>query len=91
MYLLENTKLWSALVAASSDRHQVKDLFQVVDQLSLDDKAALVKHLMGNAGLNIGFGNNQISGSVIAQINMMDKAALGETLQAIACRIATET
>jgi hypothetical protein len=87
---MDDTELWSAIVVASNSHHQLDDLFGVVDKLPVEDKVALVKHLLGNSGLSVVFENNQLSGSLIVQINTMDKAVLGEILQAIAQRITQE-
>jgi hypothetical protein len=87
---MKDTELWSAIVVASSNC-RLEDLFQVVDQLSINEKAALVKHLMDSSSLNVEFDKKPLSSSNIGEINTMDKATLGEILQAIANRITQES
>jgi hypothetical protein len=67
------------------------ELIDVAQSLPVDQKAALVQRLLGqNSALSVVFGNNQLSGQIIVQINTTDKAALGDILDAIASRIRTE-
>lgn len=82
--------LWSLITVVAEQDRQLNDVFSVVDQLPTDQKAELVKRLLKSSDLNVTFGNNQLSGTIIVQINTMDKAALGDILSAIADRIATE-
>lgn len=83
--------LWSLITVISNNERKIDDLYTVVEQLPADQKAELVKRLLKSSDLNVTFGNNQLSGTIIVQINSMDQAALGEILQAIATRISTET
>lgn len=88
---MEDTDFWNAIAIASSHRRQLEDLFEAVDQLSIDDKAALAKHLMSSFGINVVLRSDSSSNSIISQINMMDNAALGELLRAIATRVTHKT
>lgn len=81
--------LWSAIVVASNG-NQLENLLQTVDGLSTEEKATLIKHVLGDPGLSVVFGNNQLSGSIIVQINTIDRSALGDLLEAIAERVRTE-
>lgn len=83
--------LWSLITVISNNERKLDDLYTVVEELPADQKAELVKRLLKSSDLNVTFGNNQLSGTIIVQINAMDQAALGDILQAIATRISTET
>lgn len=82
--------LWSLITVVATNNQQVEDLLSVVEDLPTNQKAELVKRLLKSADLNVTFGNNQLSGTIIVQINAMDQAALGDILQAIANRISSE-
>lgn len=63
-------------------------LIPLIEKLPLDDRLLLLERLIGKqSGLSVVFGNNQLSGSVIVQINQMSPDQLGDILQAIADRI----
>lgn len=68
----------------------LEHLYLQADRLSVDEKAELIKRLLNSSGLNVTFGNNQLSGSIVVQVNAMDKAAIADILEAIASRIAKE-
>jgi hypothetical protein len=74
--------------------HQVPSLDELIDvaqSLPVDQKATLVQRLLGQkSAMSVVFGNNQLSGQIIVQINMTDRDALGDILDAIAARIRTE-
>lgn len=80
---------WAALAVASSNAQTTEDFFTAVDQLSLEDKAALVKHLLVSSGMNVVF-NNSPPNSATLQIQSMDRAELGAILQAIGDRLKSE-
>jgi hypothetical protein len=82
--------LWSLITVVANNNQRVEDLFAVVEDLPPDKKAELVQRLLKSNDLNVTFGNNQLSGTIIVQINAMDQAALGDILQAIASRITSE-
>lgn len=81
---MKNTDHRSADLATSPEQ-PLSDLLPMIDQLSIDAKAALITHLLGNSGFDVRFDRHY--SSLIAQINTMDQAALGDVLQAIAVRI----
>ncbi len=82
--------LWSLITVVTNNERKVDDLYSVVEDLPVEQKAELIKRLIKSSDLNVTFGNNQLSGTIIVQINTMDQGALAEILQAIASRIATE-
>lgn len=82
--------LWSLITVVAEQGRKLDDVFSVVEQLPTDQKAELVKRLLKSSDLNVTFGNNQLSGTIIVQINTMDQTALADILNAIANRITTE-
>lgn len=82
--------LWSLITVVTNNEHQVNDLFAAVEGLPTEQKAQLVQRLLKTSDLNVTFGNNQLSGTIIVQINTMDQTALADILSAIANRITTE-
>ncbi|NJK28780.1 MAG: hypothetical protein HC851_24810 [Acaryochloris sp. RU_4_1] len=74
-----------------NDKASFQNLVDLAENLPIDDKAELVQRLLGQTpGLSVVFGNNQLSGQIIVQINTTDREALGDILDAIATRIRTE-
>ena len=70
----------------------LENLIDLADQLPVDDKAKLVERLLGQqSGLSVVFGNNQLSGQILVQINTSDRETLGDIVDAIATRIKTES
>jgi hypothetical protein len=66
----------------------VDELLSLIDQLSLDDRSLLLNQLLDKqSGSKLVFGNNQLLGFIIVQINTMNKDQLGDLLNAIADRI----
>jgi hypothetical protein len=85
-----NVDLWSLITVVANNSQKVDDLLSVAENLPTEQKAELVQRLLKSSDLNVTFGNNQLSGTIIVQINTMDQAALGDILQAIASRIVSE-
>jgi hypothetical protein len=85
-----NVDLWSLITVVADNNQKVDDLLSVAEHLPAEQKAELVQRLLKSSDLNVTFGNNQLSGTIIVQINTMDQAALGDILQAIASRITSE-
>jgi hypothetical protein len=85
-----NVDLWSLITVVANNSQKVDNLLSVAENLPAEQKAELVQRLLKSADLNVTFGNNQLSGTIIVQINTMDQAALGDILQAIASRITSE-
>lgn len=68
---------------------KLEELLQEVEQLPTEERAQLMKWLLGKQnGVNIVFGH--LSGSIAIQINTMDSEQLGDLLRAIAQRIVAE-
>jgi hypothetical protein len=85
-----NVDLWSLITVVANNSQKVDDLLSIAEHLPTEQKAELVQRLLKSSDLNVTFGNNQLSGTIIVQINTMDQAALGDILQAIASRIVSE-
>lgn len=66
---------------------RIEDVLPLVEKLPVEEKAQLVKKLLGTEGLSVVLGNNQLTGSIIVQINTMGKEDLSEILKAIALKI----
>lgn len=74
------------------DKPDLDDLMGQVADLPVDQRAELVQRLLGEqSGLSVVFGNNQLSGQILVQINTSDRESLGDILDAIANRIRTES
>jgi hypothetical protein len=75
---------WSAFGMTPS-HPPIKDLFAVVDQLPVEQKAELVRHVLGSSELNVVLGTHQLE-----DIDRMNRAELSDLLAAIANRIRNE-
>ncbi len=65
----------------------VEDILEKCKKLSPDEKAELLKGLLGDSNLSVVFGNYQLHGDTIYQINLAEKEHMAEILRAIANRI----
>ncbi|KAM3107279.1 hypothetical protein [Phormidesmis sp. 146-33] len=82
--------LWGVIVSASANQTRVnglESLLEATDQLSVDEKAELVKHLIKSGNLSVVLGNQHLSAQVVIQINTVDREGLADILQAVADRI----
>lgn len=71
-------------------RDAVNHLLEQAEELFIEEKGRLINKLLAGSGLSVVLGNNHQVGSVIDQINMMDKDDLSEILHAVANRIFRE-
>lgn len=71
-------------------RDAVNHLLEQAEKLFIEEKGRLINKLLAGSGLSVVLGNNHQVGSVIDQINMMDKDDLSEILHAVANRIFRE-
>lgn len=69
----------------------LSDVLPLIEKLPVEEKAQLVKKLLGTEGLSVVLGNNQLSGSIIVQINTMGNEDLSDILRAIATKIEKQT
>lgn len=66
-------------------------IIEACDNLKSDEKAKLLKHLLGNnAGLSLVIGGTQFHADTVYQINLADKEQVSDILKAIANRIEGE-
>jgi hypothetical protein len=74
-----------------NSKPSLESLIELAQNLPIDERAELVQKLLGqNSALSVVFGNNQLSGQIIVQINTTDRESLGDILDAIANRIRAE-
>lgn len=76
---------YSSATPANHQMLKLEEVFALIDQLSVEDRVQILRHLLG--GLSEETGNHRLSSSVIRQINRMDESGLGEVLRAIAGRL----
>jgi hypothetical protein len=66
-------------------------IIEACENLSNDEKAQLLKHLVGNdSGLSLVVGGSQVNANTVYQINLADREQVGDILKAIASRIEGE-
>jgi hypothetical protein len=69
----------------------LKDLLPLVDQMPEEDRAALLEKLLGKQNsLSVVFGNHQLNGSIVVQINQAPPDQLAAILKVVAERIAKQ-
>lgn len=79
--------LWSAIVIEQA-KPKFESVVSAADTLTVNEKAKLIKHLLGTAPLSVVVGGNQqISGSIAVQINTASNEVLGDILDAVAERV----
>jgi hypothetical protein len=94
-----NINLWSAIKVKIDEKKEsntkLDALLTETDQLTIEEKSKLVRHLIGSSGLNVTLvGTSQLTGSVVIQINTMDqisfKDGCADIIDAIASRVKAE-
>lgn len=76
---------YSPATPANRQMLKLEEVFVLIDQLSIEERVQILKHLLG--GLSEETGNPRLPSPVIRQINRMDESGLGEVLRAIASRL----
>ncbi|KAM3093204.1 hypothetical protein ACKFKF_29715 [Phormidesmis sp. 146-12] len=79
-----------SIVTQNHKAPTLQTLLDLVDDLPDEDQSALLEKLIGKQadnGLSVVFGNNQIRGSIVVQINQAPPAELAVILNVIAERI----
>lgn len=80
--------LWNAIVGSKQTAPNLESVVSVADTLTVDEKAKLVKHLLGSAPLSVVSGENQhLSDSILTQIKMASNGDLADFLDAVAERV----
>ena len=81
----------SKLVQMDSESSRIEDVWQQVKPLSTDEKAELVKRLLGKeSGLVLVSTSTHLVDYIIAQMSLLSSEGLGYVQSAIAARIACE-
>jgi hypothetical protein len=65
-------------------------LKQECDRLNAEEKASLLKHLLGGAGINVTIGSSQFTADTLYQINLALSNQLAGILNAIADKISSK-
>jgi len=69
----------------------LEDLLPLVDQMPEEDRMALIEKLLGKQNsLSVVFGNHQLNGSIVVQINQAPPDQLAAILNVVAERIARQ-
>lgn len=75
-------------MAVEFPRPTPEQVFPLVDQMTFEDKVALVERLLSRrSGLSVTLGRDQETPPLTVQITTLDNFGLSEILQAIARRI----
>jgi hypothetical protein len=81
----------SKLVQMDSESSRIEDVWQQVKPLSTDEKAELVKRLLGKeSGLVLVSTSTHLVDYIIAQMSLLSSEGLAYVQRAIAARIACE-
>lgn len=68
----------------------LKELMEKSDRLDADEKAKLIKHLLGEPGLQVVIGSNQVHATNVYQVNLNSSDQISTILKAIAKRISSD-
>lgn len=60
------------------------------DRLNADERAKLLKHLLGDAGINVTVGSSQFNADTLYQINIATPDQMAGILKAIADKISSK-
>lgn len=69
---------------------KLEDLVNECDRLSVDERAKLLKHLLGDLSLNLTIASSQFHADTVYQINFATPDQLAGMLQAIADKISSK-
>ena len=74
------------------NKNDLSKLIEECDRLKADEKAQLVKHLLGHdSSLSLVVGGSQFHANTVYQINLADREQVGGILKAIADRIEVDS
>ncbi|MGF1981461.1 MAG: hypothetical protein RMY30_038560 [Nostoc sp. CmiSLP01] len=68
----------------------LKQLMENSDRLDAEGKAKLIKHLLGEPGLQVVIGSNQVHATNVYQVNLNSPDQISTILEAIARRISSD-
>lgn len=65
----------------------LEKLMNQSDRLNAEEKAKLIKHLLGEPGLQVVIGSNQVHATTVYQLNLNNPEQISTVLEAIAKKI----
>ncbi|NEU77656.1 hypothetical protein [Nostoc sp. UIC 10630] len=68
----------------------LRELMEKSDRLDADEKAKLIKHLLGEPGLQVVIGSNQVHATNVYQVNLNSPDQISTILEAIAKKISSD-
>lgn len=68
----------------------LKELMENSDRLDAEGKAKLIKHLLGEPGLQVVIGSNQVHATNVYQVNLNSPDQISTILDAIARKISSD-
>jgi hypothetical protein len=82
----------ASTVATPPESKSFERLIQEIEGLPIEHRIALAERLMNlsRTGLSLGFGNGQLCGGLIVQINTMDRDLIANVLDSVSERIKQE-
>lgn len=72
------------------DESGLEKLMQNCDRLSAEEKAKLLKHLLGDPGFQVIVGSNQVHATTVYQLNLNSPEQIATVLDAIAKKISSD-
>ncbi|MCG6135174.1 MAG: hypothetical protein MET45_10985 [Nostoc sp. LLA-1] len=72
------------------DDDDLEKLMENCDRLDAEGKAKLIKHLLGEPGLQVVIGSNQVHATNVYQVNLNSPDQISTILDAIAKKISSE-
>lgn len=68
----------------------LKELMEKSDRLDAEERAKLIKHLLGEPGLQVVIGSNQVHATNVYQVNLNSPDQISTILEAIARKISSD-
>lgn len=68
----------------------LKELMENSDRLDAEGKAKLIKHLLGQPGLQVVIGSNQVHATTVYQVSLSSPDQISTILDAIAKKISSD-
>ncbi|BDI20978.1 hypothetical protein ANSO36C_67800 (plasmid) [Nostoc cf. commune SO-36] len=68
----------------------LKELMEKSDRLDAEERAKLIKHLLGEPGLQVVIGSNQVHATNVYQVNLNSPDQISTILDAIARKISSD-
>lgn len=68
----------------------LEKLMENCDRLDAEGKAKLIKHLLGEPGLQVVIGSNQVHATTVYQVNLSSPDQISTILDAIAKKISSQ-